>query len=186
MGNTGATGPQGAMGNTGATGLQGPAGPTGPHGPAGISSGVSVTSGTSVALNQASTLTPVMTSPTVATAGHYYVNASVMLVVASGDTVACIAAVNGGTTGAFATVGPLANQSYETIPIAADVSVPAGGNVSVQCTDYTSNASYVVLQRGDHGDADRQRQRLSRREPARRQALDPAARDQTSGPVERR
>ena len=75
-GNTGATGPQGAMGNTGATGLQGPAGPTGPQGPAGISSGVSVTSGTSVALSKASTLTPVMTSPTVATAGHYYVNAS--------------------------------------------------------------------------------------------------------------
>jgi hypothetical protein len=47
--------------------------------------------------------------------------------------------VNGGTTGASATVGPTANETYETIPLAADVSVPAGGTVSVQCTDYTSN-----------------------------------------------
>ena len=93
-----------------------------------------------MALSKASTLTTVMTSPAVVTAGHYYVNASVQLVVASGDTVACIAAVNGGATGAFATVGPTANATYETIPIAADLSVPAAGTVSVQCTDYTSNS----------------------------------------------
>lgn len=135
-GNTGATGAQGTKGDTGATGAQGAAGPTGPQGPAGISSGVSSTSVTSVALDQAHTLTAVMTSPAVATAGQYYVNASVMLVVASGDTVTCITAVNGSATGPFATVGPTANLTYETIPVAVDVSVPAAGT----CADYTSNS----------------------------------------------
>jgi hypothetical protein len=125
----------------GQRGSVGSRGATGPPGPAGISTGVSTTSGTSVPLTQGSTLATVMTSPAVATAGQYYVNASVMLVVAQGDTVACITAVNGGTTGPFATIGPASNQTYETLPLADDVSVPAGDTVSVQCTDYTSNSA---------------------------------------------
>lgn len=64
-----------------------------------------------------------------------------MLVVAQGDTITCIAAVNGSTTGPFATFGPAANQTYETVPVAVDASVPAGGTVSVQCADYTSNSA---------------------------------------------
>ena len=74
---------------------KGATGAPGPPGPAGIATGFSTVSASSVILDQAQVLTPVMTTPAVATAGQYYVNASIMLVVAQGDTVTCIAAVNG-------------------------------------------------------------------------------------------
>ena len=115
-------------------------GATGPPGPAGISTGFSTVSATSVVLDHAQVLAPVLTTPAVATAGQYYVNASIMLVVAQGDTVTCIAEVNGGETGPFTTVGPAPNQTYETLPLAVSVAVPAGGTVAVDCADYTSNA----------------------------------------------
>ncbi len=119
----------------------GPKGPAGPQGPAGVSVGVSGTSGTSVPLNQAQTLTPVLSTATAPTSGTYYVNASVMLVVAQGDTVACILGDNNGLQGAFATVGPVANQTYETLPLSQAISVNAGDSVKVECTNYTSNNS---------------------------------------------
>jgi len=133
----GATGPKGSTGSRGPAGPGGPRGPTGPNG----ASGVSTVSGTGVPLNVAQTLTPVMTTPAVTSAGQYYVNASIMLVVGQGDTVACIADVNGGATGPFSTVGPVPNQTYETVSIAVDTYVPAGDTVSIECTGYTSNAS---------------------------------------------
>jgi hypothetical protein len=114
-------------------------GAPGTPGPAGISSGVSTTSGTQVPMNQAQVLTPVMTTPAVATGGQYYVSASMMLVVGSGDTVACLTAVNGTAGGPFATVGPVPNQTYETLPLAVSVAVPAGGTISIQCTGYTAS-----------------------------------------------
>src|SRR5580693_5816904 len=94
-------------------GPQGPAGPKGPQGPAGISTGVSVSSATPVTLDQAQTLIPVLSTPAAPAAGTYYINASIMLVVAQGDTVTCLASGANGTTGAFTTVGPVANQTYE-------------------------------------------------------------------------
>jgi hypothetical protein len=120
---------------------RGAAGAPGTPGPAGISTGVSAESGTSVALDQAQTLTPVLTAPAVATGGQYYVSASMMLVVGSGDTVTCITAVNGASAGVFATVGPVPNQTYETLPLAVTLSVPAGAVISVTCSDYTSNTN---------------------------------------------
>jgi hypothetical protein len=115
-------------------------GPQGPPGPAGVSVGSSGTSGTSITLDQAQTLTPVLTSAAVSTGGTYYVNASVMLIVAQGDTVACILDNAGSYTGAFATVGPVANQTYETLPLSGMMSLAAGATPSVACTDYTANA----------------------------------------------
>ena len=116
-------------------------GPQGPQGPAGVSAGTSGTSGTSVPLNEAQVLVPVLSAAAAPASGTYYVNASVMLVVAQGDTVACILAVNGATTGPFATVGPAANQTYETIPLSEAVSLQAGQAPEVECTDYTANSS---------------------------------------------
>lgn len=132
-GGAGLAGPAGAAGPTGPAGATGPQGPQGPQGPAGTAAGVSGISSTSVALNQAATLTPVLTGAPVPTAGTYYVNASVMLVVGSGDTVACD--LGGG--GTFSTVGPVANQTYETLPISGAIFLQAGGQPQVQCTDYT-------------------------------------------------
>ena len=126
----------------GPRGPQGPAGPQGlqgPQGPAGISVGTSGTSGTSVPLNQAQTLKTVLSGSAAPASGTYYVNASVMLVVAQGDTVACILADNGNTVGAFSTVGPVANQTYETLPLSGAISMSAGDTPQVQCSDYTSS-----------------------------------------------
>jgi hypothetical protein len=132
----------GAQGLQGIQGLQGTQGLQGIQGPAGISEGISGTSGTSVPLNQAQTLTPVLSATgTAPVSGTYYVNASVMLVVAQGDTVACILSGSNGTTGAFATVGPVANQTYETLPLSEPVSLTAGATPQVLCSDYTANAT---------------------------------------------
>ena len=140
-------------------GPQGPAGPQGPQGPAGLAVGISGTSGTSVSLNQAQTLTPVLSTAAAPASGTYYVNASVMLVVAQGDTVACILGDNNGLQGTFATVGPVANQTYETVPLDQAISVNAGDSVKVECTDYTSNNSTFVLRRRHHRHADQLRDR---------------------------
>ena len=118
---------------------KGDTGAPGAPGQPGISTGDSAVSGVAVTLNQAQTLLTVMTTPAVVTGGQYYVNASIMLVVAQADTVACTAEVNGLGVGPFATVGPAANQSYETIPLAVSIAVPAGGVISVACTGYASN-----------------------------------------------
>lgn len=119
----------------------GPQGPPGVQGPAGISTGVSGTSATSVPLDQAQTLIPVLSTAAAPAAGTYYVNASVMVVVGQGDTVTCIASGANGNTGAFTTVGPVANQTYETLPLSQMVPLNAGGSATVSCSDYTSNAS---------------------------------------------
>jgi len=116
-------------------------GPPGPQGPAGISVGISGTSGTSVPPNTAQVLVPVASTAAAPTSGTYYVNASVMLIVGQGDTVACILADNNGAQGACATVGPVPNQTYETLPLSQAISVSAGDSVRVECTGYTANAA---------------------------------------------
>jgi len=116
-------------------------GPQGPPGPSGIAVGAAGTSGTSIPLTQAQTLIPVLSTTAVPASGTYYVNASMMLVVGQGDTVVCVYEVNGQTLGAFATVGPVANQTYETLPLSAALSIPANSSAVVSCADYTSNAA---------------------------------------------
>jgi hypothetical protein len=119
----------------------GPQGPQGVQGPAGISVGASGTSATSVPLDTAQTLTPVLSTAAAPQGGTHYVNASVMLVVAQGDTVVCVMSGANGESGAFSTVGPVANQTYETLPLSQNVALNAGGSATVECTDYTSNAA---------------------------------------------
>jgi hypothetical protein len=119
----------------------GPQGPPGPQGPAGVAVGAAGTSGTSVPLDQAQVLAPVLSTTAVTTGGTYYVSASVMLVVAQGDTVVCVFQAGGVAQGAFATVGPVANQTYETLPLSAVLSIPSAGTAEVACADYTSNAA---------------------------------------------
>jgi hypothetical protein len=129
-------------------GPQGAQGAQGPQGPAGVAVGTSGTSGTSVVLDQASTLTPVLSATAVPDAGTYYVNASVMLVVAQGDTVACVLGVNGAPTGPFATVGPVSNQTYETLPLNQMMSLSAGNVPTVYCTGYASNVNTLFYDGG--------------------------------------
>jgi hypothetical protein len=105
-----------------------------------LTKGVSAASSTSVALNQVETLTPVLAAPTVSTAGEYYINASIMLIVSSGDTVACVTTVNGVESGPFGTVGPVANQTYETVPIAYSVALSAGDQLGVDCAGYAGDS----------------------------------------------
>ena len=131
-------GPQGPQGPQGQPGSQGQ---PGPQGPAGVSHGNAGFSGTPVALNQVQVLTPVLSGGTAPSIGQYYVNASVMLIVGQGDTVTCIIDDNGTGTGAFATVGPVPNQTYETLPLAGPVTMSAGDKLGVLCTGYTGNAS---------------------------------------------
>jgi hypothetical protein len=115
-------------------------GPQGPQGPAGVSQGISTTSSTNVALDQASTVVPVMTVNPVPTSGTYYLNASIMLTVGTGDTVACVWAENGTEVGTFATVGPVPNLSYQTVPLSGSLNLPAGTDLQVLCADYDSVA----------------------------------------------
>jgi hypothetical protein len=115
-------------------------GPQGPQGPAGVSQGISTTSSTNVALDQASTVVPVMTVNPVPTSGTYYLNASIMLTVGTGDTVACVWAENGTEVGTFATVGPVPNLSYQTVSLSGSLYLPAGTDLQVLCADYDSVA----------------------------------------------
>jgi hypothetical protein len=116
----------------------GPQGRRGPRGPAGLAAGASGTSDTSVSLDQANVLTPVLSSTAVTAGGSYYTTASVMLVVGAGDTVTCVLQA-GGEQGPFATVGPVANLTYETLPLTAMLSIPSAGTAEVMCADYNSD-----------------------------------------------
>jgi hypothetical protein len=128
-------GPQGPAGPQGPQGAQGPAGP---QGPAGVSQGISTSSNTNVPLNQGNTLVPVLTINPVPVSGTYYLNASVMLTVGSGDGVACIWGVNGNEEGTFATVGNVPNLSYQTVALSASLALPAGTDLQVLCSGYNS------------------------------------------------
>ncbi len=121
-------------------GPQGPAGPTGPQGPAGVSVGTSGSSSTAVSLAAPQSLTPVLGTAAVPSSGTYYVSASVMLIVAQGDQVACILSDQLGEQGEFATVGTAPNQAYATIPLSAEMSVSAGDHPEVYCTGYSGSA----------------------------------------------
>lgn len=115
-------------------------GPPGPQGPAGVSQGISTSSSTNVPLDQGNTLEPVMTITPVPTSGTYYLNASIMLVVGSGDAVACIWGINGGEAGTFATVGVVPNLSYQTVALTGSLYLAAGTDLQVLCAGYNSVA----------------------------------------------
>lgn len=130
----GATGPQGPQGPQGTQGTQGT---QGPQGPAGLSTGTSGSSTTAVPLSTAMTFETVLHGAAAPTSGTYYVNASVMLVVSSGDYVACI--ISG--TNIFSTTGPAPNEMYVTLPLTGSVSLNAGAVPTVQCEGYNGDAA---------------------------------------------
>src|SRR6202451_1549404 len=113
QGPAGPTGPQGAKGATGAQGPTGPAGPTGPQGPAGVSVGY-------YAIGKSVELTgypgALVAETDAVQAGTYFVSASTLLLLASGDDGFCyITNVNNnGTTnnyGGFGTGGTYVQAS---------------------------------------------------------------------------
>lgn len=144
--NAGTTCPSGttaiSWNKAGPAGPQGPQGLQGPQGSPGIAEGASgSTNPTTTSLSTPHTLVVVTSAAPVPDAGVYFVDASVMLIVGQGDYVACILADNGSTVGEFATVGPVANQTYETLPLVGSVSMSAGDVAQVQCTGYTGNSA---------------------------------------------
>jgi len=104
QGPTGPQGPKGATGAQGPAGPAGPTGPTGPQGPAGISVGYSARAADVSLVSYPGALV-VETAPV--QAGTYYVSASSLFFLASGDDGFCyITTVNsGGTTNNYGGTG---------------------------------------------------------------------------------
>lgn len=143
-GPAGATGPNGATGSRGATGASGPKGPTGPTGAtgapgaAGVLDGVTATSTTHVSLSSAFTQVTVMQTDPVTVAGDYFISASILAVVGPSDYVACVLQPQVGAH--FPAVGPVANESYETLPLVGVAYLPVGDRISVVCNGYIGSA----------------------------------------------
>jgi hypothetical protein len=119
QGPQGPAGPQGPQGPKGATGTQGPAGPTGPQGPAGAQGPPGVSVGY-YAIGKSVELTgypgALVAETAAVQAGTYFVSASELLLLASGDDGFCyITSVNNnGTTnnyGGFGTGGTYVQAS---------------------------------------------------------------------------
>lgn len=132
---------QGPAGPQGATGAKGATGATGKTGPAGLSVGVSVSAPTQVVLDHAQDLSPVMAAQAVPQSGDYFVNASVQLLINTGDLVACILGQGGADQDEYATAGPFPTQSYATIPLTGLMQLSAGQQPTVYCTDYNSDSA---------------------------------------------
>lgn len=114
-------------------------GPAGPPGPAGMSFGASASNNTAIILDQGGTMVGVMSTSPVSQTGTYYVNASVGVSVAQGDTVVCAFFVGSATVGDFATTGPAVQATSQTLPLTASLNLAAGQALAVTCTDYTAN-----------------------------------------------
>lgn len=128
-------GPQGPVGAQGARGAQGP------QGPAGLATGTSGSSDSAVTLDNPEYYQVVLSAAAVTTSGTYYVNASVMLDIAQGDTVACVLGLSDGDQQLpYADVGPVANDSFETLPLTDTISLAVGDQLAVWCSDYTANS----------------------------------------------
>jgi hypothetical protein len=80
----------------------------------------------------------VLSSAGVPDTGDYFVSASVEVIVSAGDTVACY--INGGNMPYGVADGPVANETYETIPLEADVPLSAGDSITVSCNGYVGGA----------------------------------------------
>ena len=136
----GATGAQGPQGPTGATGATGPQGPTGP---AGISVGYSATGGTVSNLGTLSTYV-LLTNP-IQTPGVYYINASALLNIASGDGVYCtiITALTGLSIN---TQGGSNTPGFNQASITGSLFVNPDDEIALSCYSATNNASSEVYE----------------------------------------
>jgi hypothetical protein len=124
----------------------------GPRGPAGLSTGISASSTTGVALNTGvNNFVPVLSTPAAPATGTYYVSVSVMAYIVQGDGVDCILGDAEGFPGIFADVDPVANSSFETLPLDQAVPLTAGETLQVYCGDYTANGSTAFYDGGMTG-----------------------------------
>jgi hypothetical protein len=143
-GATGPAGPQGPKGATGATGAAGPTGPTGPQGPPGISVGNFTTGGRVSPLASGVPGTVVAQTNPVSTTGVYYIDATALLNVASGDGVYCyLTTVNNaffdGTQGGTNIAG------FGQAAISDSWFIGVGDSIQLLCESATNNASSGVF-----------------------------------------
>lgn len=134
-------GPQGPQGPKGPQGAQGPQGARGPQGPPGISVGYSATTGVGVFIG----LTPaqyVIAQTAAVGAGTYYVSASTLLLISSGDAAFCITSTvnNGGNTHNYG--GSSLGGGYQQVSNTDVWIVSAGDAFQLVC--YDNNADSAV------------------------------------------
>jgi hypothetical protein len=146
----GPRGPQGNQGNRGPQGLQGVQGPQGPQGlqgpqgPAGISVGYSsvIPAGTDLTLAPGNQI--IAQTNTIATTGTYFISASVLPFVESGDgDVFCYDALasTGGNASQFG--GSFQSGNYAQVSITDVLFIRAGDTVQLGCETEGSNGSFV-------------------------------------------
>jgi len=144
-GATGATGAQGPQGPAGAKGATGATGPQGPQGPAGIAVGYSATGGTVSNLTKIGTY--VLITNSVETSGVYFINASALLNVASGDGVYCnITTENQGSSST--TAGGSNSPGFNQASMTQALFISAGDQIVLNCYSATNNASSEVWESG--------------------------------------
>ncbi|MGD0215471.1 MAG: IPT/TIG domain-containing protein [Terriglobales bacterium] len=139
----GAAGPQGPQGPQGPAGEQGPAGPQGQQGaqgPAGISVGYSVYEPNELAITSSYSL--IASSPSISTAGFYYISGSATIGLANGDYVGCyVYSIFDGQVSNFSEVGPgLAPYgTYAPVNFNGAYYLFAGDQLQLWCvSDYNS------------------------------------------------
>lgn len=142
VGPQGPMGPQGPTGPAGAQGAQGPAGPAGPQGaqgPAGVSQGYSVLTYQFVYLGQE---TSVVSVPTIATAGTYYLSGSATVQMAPGDSVACFVATAYAPVSSIPQVGPNGPSYMDTnLSMSGVYYLNAGDTLQMYCLSALANNS---------------------------------------------
>jgi hypothetical protein len=155
-GSDGAVGPQGPRGDTGATGAQGPqgsAGPQGPAGPAGATKAyfihVPLVSNTSSTAHQYTRQAGISSIAP----GEYIVNATVNVIVQSGDQINCYLAPSSNPAEGSHAVG-IADGGYElgtasgggrTLAIIDHLTTGSGDSIDLYCASSTDNStSYLA------------------------------------------
>jgi hypothetical protein len=136
----GAAGPQGPQGPQGQAGEQGPAGPPGAQGPAGMSVGYSVYDANEVAITSNYAL--IASSPSISTAGFYYISGSATIGLANGDYVGCyVYSIFDGQVSNFSEVGPgyAPYGTYAPVNFNGAYYLFAGDQLQLWCvSDYNS------------------------------------------------
>jgi hypothetical protein len=114
------------------------------QGPAGISVGVSSTSATQVSMvSPANTFVQVMSSPPVAQAGDYYVSASILGVVDSGDVLECF--VKDSADALWPAAAGVSQSNYQSLPVVGDVYLSAGESAIISCASAAGDTNTYVL-----------------------------------------
>ena len=131
QGPQGLQGPQGPQGPQGARGPQGSQGPQGEPGPAGIAEGYSGLSTDSPSLPAFPGRLVAQTNP-VATSGTYFISASALLDVETGDTVLCVDTT--ASSGSPSQFGGSTQFGLQQASITDVISVSAGDSFQLWCS----------------------------------------------------